>query len=268
MVQSLKIRKQAEGFTQSLAKLQDLPGWPEYCRGELNSAVEKISSALYSDEENGFGWELMGLIFRDLGKPKSAINAFERASLLVPMHPLASLCLAECYGAVGKTELARDLYLSYADCLDGQVEHLLLVAAGLEGIDEPHLAMEICRRASGIDPDCGQIAYDMCFYASRCGAQPALIESLAWRAVELEPDNVHFRVGLASLMIRLERLEKAFWVVGSLNSEQISSINCYCCIERLVALYDSYGDNERAELCRMRLRLLPPTSQDDWKHQE
>lgn len=256
--QGLRVPRQAETLEQFAPRLCGLPGWENYSAGQLWPALKEITRAVAANEDAGRNWELMGLIFRDMAKPKSAINAFEQASVLVPLHPFSSLCLAECYGSIGKRELARDLYLVQAESeqVMASTDLMLLVASGLEGVDEPHLAMELCRKASQLDPDSGQAAYDMCFYASRCGAQPALIESLAWRAVELEPRNVHFRVGLASLLIRMHRFDKAYWVVSSLTKCQICDITCECCLERIERLFEFRGDEGRAAVCRQRAHFL------------
>ena len=254
----LRVPRQAESLEQFAPRLCGLPGWANYSSGQLWLALKEITRAVAANEEAGRNWELMGLIFRDLAKPKSAINAFEQASLLVPLHPFSSLCLAECYGSIDKRELARDLYLVQAESelVLASTDLMLLVASGLEGVNEPHLAMELCRQASQLDPDSGQAAFDMCFYASRCGAQPALVESLAWRAVELEPRNVHFRIGLASLLIRMHRFNKAYWVVSSLTEYQIGEISCECCLERIERLFEFRGDEGRAAVCRQRVQFL------------
>ncbi len=251
--QSLRIPRHEDALTRLIPKLSDVAGWSEYSQGDLEAALEVVAKVVYGNENDGRAWELMGLVFRDLAKPKSAVNAFENASWLVPLHPLSQICLAECYGVVGKRVLARDLYLSQVESAMSCAELLLLIAAGLEGIDEPHLAMEVCRKASSIAPDSGQVVYDMCFYASRCGSQISVIETLAWRAVELEPQNVHFRVGLSSLLIRLERYSKAHWIVSSLSDQQIHEITCVCCLQRIKQLYVAAADVVRSQLCEQRL---------------
>ncbi|MEM8734838.1 MAG: hypothetical protein AAGG44_11475 [Planctomycetota bacterium] len=237
-------------------RLEGLEGWEQFVDGQLWAAYRAVAVRVSEDESNGRAWELLGLVFRDLAKPKSAMNAFERAGLLVPLHAFSSICLAECYAAVGKARLARDLYLSQVEDLDVGADLLLLIASGLEAIDEPHLAMETCRKASYLDPDSGQPHYDMSYYATKCGAQLTLVESLAWRAIELDPTNVHFRVGLASLLIRLKRPQKAHWVIARLEERQFSEITCECCLGRLKELYLSVADVQRSRWCEARLCVL------------
>lgn len=249
----LRIPRDADALERLVPKLGSLPGWQAYAQGNLWAALEVVAQTVSQNEEDGRPWELMGLIFRNLVKPKSAVNAFERAALLVPLQPLSQICLAECYGVIGKKSLARDLYLNQAELYANSAELLLFIAAGLEGIDEPHLAMEMCREASSIAPDSGQVVYDMCFYACRCGAPISVIETLAWRAVELEPDNVHFRVGLASLLVRLGLPSKAHWAVNALSPKQISEVSCACCLERIKQLYESVSDTPRSKQCAQRL---------------
>ncbi len=253
---SLRIPREQGHLPDLTPKLSQVPGWRSYSSGNLHAAFHAVAAAVTRDKNDGRAWELMGLVLRDLGKPKSAVSALETASLLVPMHPLSQICLAECYAVIGKRRLARDLYLSQRQIVQESVQLLLLVAAGLEGIDEPHLAMETCRQASAVDPDSGQVHYDMCFYASRCGSRVSVVENLAWRAVELEPGNVHFRVGLASLLVRLERFDKAHWVVSKLTVEQINQVTCKCCLARIQQLYIDMADEERSQWCHERLVAL------------
>lgn len=253
---SLRVPRQAEQLSQLAPRLDSTDGWKEYVQGDLWGVCEITAATVSRDEHDGRSWELMGLAFRDLSKSKSAVHAFEQATLLVPLHPLSQICLAECHAVLGRTELARDLYLAQVDSSADNVDLLLLVAAGLEGIDEPHLAMEVCRKAGAVAPESAQVVYDMSFYAARCGSQASLVEALAWRAVELEPRNVHFRVGLASLLIRLERFSKAYWVVHTLSNEQIQEVTCKCCLERIMRLYLGAGDQERFQHCETRLQVL------------
>jgi tetratricopeptide (TPR) repeat protein len=199
---------------------------------------------------------LLGLVWRDQGKVLKAADAFERAALLRPIQPLSRLCLAECYAVLKRHTLARDLYLIQAEQGAEDVDLLLLVASGLDGIDQPQMAMELCRKAAYLDPECGQVAFDMCFYAMRCGRASSLVESLAWRAVELEPENVHFRIGLASVLVRLNQLERAIWVLRYLENEHFRQVTCRCCLERIMELYRAAGDNARVQNCMRRLGEL------------
>lgn len=249
-------RESASGIECFLTGLQRLPGWSAYVQGDLRAAYGRIGVRLQNDQDCGRGWELLGLILRDLGKPKSAVAALENASLLTALHPLSQILLTEGYAQIGKPELAKELYLSRLDLDGDRPEILLLIAAGLEAIDQPHLALEVCRRAGKRAPELGQQAYDMSFYAARCGLQLSLVESLARRAVELEPDNVHFRIGFSSLLVKLKRDRQAHSIVASLTRQQIGQVRCKCCLERIGKLFATFGDRQRAYQCVARLEQL------------
>lgn len=244
---------------QLVPGLTQLPGWHAYVGGTLAGALGAVRSVLRDDPDCGRAWELAGLIHRDLAKPLDAADAFERAALLVPLHPLSQLYLAECYGALRRRRLAKELYLEIAAVNGRDADILLLIAAGLEAIDEPHQAMQLCRRADAAEPNRGQTMYDMAYYAARCGASSTVLESLGWRAVELEPENVHFRIGLASLLVRLGKEAHAFFLVKRLTAEQLGQVTCVCCLRRMGELYARHGENMRLALVQDRLgRLATP----------
>ncbi|MEC7428260.1 MAG: tetratricopeptide repeat protein [Planctomycetota bacterium] len=251
---SISMPLRPDDLSSALKGLFGVPGWKNYRAGELAAAIAWASRRLSVEPNDGRAWELLGLAYRDSGDIGAAVDAFERATMLVVLHPLSRVCLTECYAVQKRYELARDLYLTQADEGTGDSQLLLLIAAGLEGINEPQLAMDICRRAGELDPGSGQAMYDLCFYAMRCGCTASLAESLAWKAVELDPGNVEFRIGLASILIRLDRIEKAMWVLRYLAKSQFQNVNCVCCLERIATLYEAVGEAEGMR--RVRSRLL------------
>lgn len=232
------------------------PAWTAYTSGHLPEALAHADAAIRADEYDGRAWEVRGLALRDLKKPLNAADAIERASLLVPICAETRIALAQCYGTLRRRTLARDLYIELVESNDLSVALLLDVAAGLEAVDEPKLAMEVCRRAGWRDPEAAQVHYDMGFYAARCGYPPHVVEALIWHAINLEPGNVKYRLGLASLLTRLHRMADAHRVVKFLSSQQIGEINCKCCLQRIGELFEQAGDAERGALCQRRLEKL------------
>ncbi|QDU95477.1 tetratricopeptide repeat protein [Lignipirellula cremea] len=224
--------------------------------GDLDRALHISYTALSKDEDNGRLWELRGLIHRDRGEPHQCADAIERASLLTPLQPLARVCLAEAYGQLNRRELARDLYRELFHASDMTVALLLQTAVGLDAIDQPALAMRACQNAIELDPLASQPYYDMGYYAARCGRPPQVVESLARKAISLDPDRVSYRVGLAALMLKHERFEEAYEVVSHISQEQIRSVRCRCCLVRLVSLFEQSGDATRAEQSRQQVDWL------------
>jgi hypothetical protein len=135
-------------------------------------------------------------------------------------------------------------------------ELLLQIATGLDAIDEPRMAMDVARKATQNDPLVGQGYYDMGFYAARSSHSPRIVESLARKALSLEPENMGFRLGLASFLVKNGKPSEAFDVVQSLSNDQIEQVHCRCCLERIVDLFESAGDFRRAILCRQQLLNL------------
>lgn len=232
------------------------PAWTAYASGDLPEARKRADAAIGADEDDGRAWEVRGLVLRDLNEPLDAADAIEHASLLVPICLEARIALAQCYGTLRRRTLARDLYLELVKSNDLSLALLLEVAAGLNAVDEPKLAMEVCRRAGWRDPEAAQVYYDMALYAARCGYRPSVVESLAWHAIDLEPENVHYRLGLASLLTRFARVTEAHRLVQSLSPQQIAALTCRGCLERMGALFEQAGDAERGAVCRKRWREL------------
>jgi tetratricopeptide (TPR) repeat protein len=236
--------------------LAEVPGWLEYRQGKLDEALFLLENETEINCENGAAWELLGLTYRDKDRLADAADALERAALLKPSLPLSRLVLAECYASMKRYRLAQELYLMLAESSPEDFQLLLLVASGLDEINQPHLALQLCRRAEALRPESGQSAFDMCYYSMRSGCPVSLSESLAWRAVELEPDNLHFRIGLASLLCRLDEVPRAIWVLSKLSDGNLRQLECTKCLDRLAKLFRLLGDAQKSSLCLNRLEQL------------
>ena len=224
-----------------------------YEAGELEAALALTKRHLARHPDDGRVWELAGLIHYAAGEFAKSVSAIERASLHIPLRPAARVCLGHGYGKLGKTALARDLLVNLIRDDSVSVPLLLQVAAGLDAVEQPTQALQACRRAAERDPQHAQAYYDMGYYAARCGYQPRYTESLARKAIALDPDNVCFRVGLAAHLFRQERTQDAYEVVQGLTNEQIEAITCSCCLKRIVSVYEGAGDYRRVILCRQQL---------------
>lgn len=224
-----------------------------YEAGELETALALTRRHLARHPDDGRVWELAGLIHYAAGEFSKSVSAIERASLHIPLRPAARVCLGHGYGKLGKNQLARDLLVQLIRDDSVSVPLLLQVAAGLDAVDHPTEALQACRRAAERDPQHGQAYYDMGYYAARCGYESRYTESLARKAIALDPDNVCYRVGLAAHLFRQERTPEAYDVVQSLSNEQIEAISCSCCLKKIVSVYEAAGDYRRVILCRQQL---------------
>jgi len=230
--------------------------------GDLGAALMLAEAALAVNENDGAIWQLCGLIHRDRGEFASCVDAIERASLLVPLDALARVALAEAYGKIGSMGLARDLFIALFDDRTMTVELLMQTAVGLDAIAQPRLAMKACQIAAERDPERSQPYYDMGYYAARCGYPVHVVESLARRAISLEPNRVNYRIGLASLLAKHERLDEAHAIVRSITAAQIETVRCRCCLERMAMLFEQVADFGRASECRDQLIRLASESYD------
>jgi len=227
-----------------------------YEAGHIHDAMEITKQHLHQHKDDGRGWEMIGLIQFSRGRFQVSVSALERAALFVPLRPAARVCLAHGYARVGRQELSRDLLAGLIDDESLPIPLLLQVATGLDAINQPGLAMRACRVASERDPDQPQPYYDMGYYVARCGYPPSLTESLARKAIALDPQRVCYRVGLASLLMKQNRDVEAYEFVQCFTSEQIERIACRCCLERIVSLFRNFGDMRRVVLCKQQLLAL------------
>lgn len=225
-------------------------------QGNLALALCLIRSHLRQHKDDGRGWELLGLIQHTRGRAKASVSALERATVLVPLYPAARVSLALGYGSIGKRTLSKELLADLIGDNALTVPLLLQVAGGLDAIDQPGFAARACREASRRDPEQSRPYYDLGYYAARCGQPSHITENLARKAISLDPDNVCYRIGLASHLMRENRIEEGYDVIRHLTNHQIVQIDCQCCVERIVALFESARDYRRVVLCRQHLLAL------------
>jgi len=233
-----------------------------YEAGDVETALNLVKRRLRLDKEDGRGWEMIGLIQYSRRRFAIAVSALERASLLVPLCPAARVCLAHGYAKIDHEDLSRDLLAELIDDQSLSVPLLLQVATGLDSIDSPGMAMLTCRVAAERDPDHPQTFYDMGYYAARSGHHPNITEALARKAITLDPENVCYRVGLASLLVKQGRDDEAYHFVSRFTNEQIERISCRCCLSRIVDLFEQQGDLRRVVLCRQQLLVLEARGAD------
>ena len=239
--------------TNESAEVQHLLARRAYEAGSLRSAMRTVEQCLAADDDDGRAWELCGLIHYSSGNAPNAVKALERASILVPLKNPGRVCLAHAYGRVGKTDLAIDLLtdLSGERCIS--IPLLLQVATGLDSLDRPDLAMETCRNIIRRDEHIAQAHYDLGFYGGRCGGPESMVEALARKAIELDPDTARYRVGLAGLLWKQERKDEAYTFVAELTNDELESICCRCCLSRVIDLYEAAEDLRRVIVARQRL---------------
>ncbi|MEL6104926.1 MAG: hypothetical protein AAFU85_02765 [Planctomycetota bacterium] len=238
-------------------KLNDLEiARMEYAAKHLSRTIQFAEYWLIRNPEDGEGWEVLGLAHLRLGELEDGIDAVERASLFRPLSTEANIALAISYGCMGKIALSKDLLMMAATSGRLDEKELMVVAAGLEAIEEPTLAMEACRQAGVLSPESAEVHYQMGYYASRCDYPSSVVEALIRHAIHLEPTNLHYRVGLASLLLRLDRKSEALRIVRPLIPTQLNQVSCQCCLKRIANLFFDCEEYEIAHRVAERLAEL------------
>ena len=205
---------------------------------------------------------LLGIAYHDIGRPLEAADALERASLIGPIADEARIALASSYAELRRIDLARELYLQLALSRRLSSELMLQVAAGLAAIDAPQLAMQVCEWITENDDGVAQAYYDMGVYSASSGNQLYLTEALTRRALELDSANVHYRIGLVSLLIQLRREDEALAALDETTLEQIQAIECSPCLARIAALLSRHRKTRLARACVRRLADLEAAEAD------
>jgi len=234
-----------------------------YNADEFSRARELLQQELDQNDTDGRNWELLGLIEYAERNVAATVDALERASLLVPLRPAARLALANAYAEAGHEQLSRELLAERISDSDLCAPLLLQVAASLDLLGEPTQAIRACRAAQQADPDHAQTYYDMGYYAAHAGYPANVTESLARRAISLDPENACFRVGLATMLLSADRDREAYELVRQFSARQIEDITCTCCLRRVARLIACEGNEPLAEICRARLARLMMSDEPD-----
>ncbi|MEM9827810.1 MAG: hypothetical protein AAF958_14560 [Planctomycetota bacterium] len=232
--------------------------WTAFRAGSLREVVRLLETNR-SDSEEPQSIDtlvLLGRAYHDLGRPFEAADALERASLIGPISDEARIVLASSYAELRRTDLARELYLQLALSRRLPAELMLQVAAGLSAIDAPELAMKVCEWITEKDDSIAKAYYDMGVYSALSGNALYLTEALTRRAIQLDDANVHYRVGLVSLLIQLDRKDEALEAFSTVDESRVHTIECVTCLQRIESLLRECGQSDSADICQDRIDRL------------
>jgi len=231
----------------------------EFRARRYSYAVQFAQYALACDPDDVEALTILGMSHLHLSEFACGVETLEHLSLLRPLDDACRIELAIAYGCCGKKQLSRDLLMMLATSGRMDASQLLRIATGLESIEEPYLAMEACRQAGKHAPESPDVHYQMGYYAQICGHPSSVSEALIRHAIGLDPHNLHFRIGLASLLIRLGRKSEAIRVIDHFVPDRLAEVTCVCCLHRIANLFFDCDDLERAKMCAARAASL----QDD-----
>jgi tetratricopeptide (TPR) repeat protein len=222
-------------------------------RRQFDEAERWARVGLAVDEDDGQLWQLLGVALWSRGERDPAREALESASVLVPLCPLATCALADCYYRLGKVEPARACLMHLARPGRCPVELLPRVASGLGAIGEDAVALEVCRRIVDHDPAHHSAHFGIAYYLARLdGPAEDVIESLR-RAHSLAPDRLPYRLNLAWALACVGKWGESAELLAELSA---GTVRCPFWLARMETVFVSAGDRERASICRAQLTVL------------
>ncbi|WP_417382364.1 tetratricopeptide repeat protein [Gimesia sp.] len=211
-------------------------------------------SLLKQFPHDGRVWELSGMLFRELTSFKLAQNALETATTLIPLSDRAQLALADCYLHFGQRQLAGEMFQflyekeGIAPQLHSELKDRLQKLTDSEHQGEDWDQAELQRPKLTAEHH-----YNLAHSMGYLGYPPECVEQEILRAIELAPDCLEYRIGLAGFLSQVHRAEEGYQYVAGLSLQEISRLECECCLERLVKVFHAGGDHRRLLACMDRV---------------
>jgi Flp pilus assembly protein TadD len=224
-------------------------------QGNTDRVAQLTEQKLRRSPNDGRLHEEMGLAFCQVKQFSRAQELLELAQLMVPLKPEAELALAECHMASDSSDLAIGLLENVGTRKSVSTHVLLHAAAVLERLGRFNTAWQTCRRAVRESPDDAQTWFALSFYMRRLRFPFSKIEAVCQRAIDLAPDNVVFRISLATALSRLGREQNAYAVIRRFGAKELEQICCSSGIESIRLLFESADDWRGVCLCNEQLVL-------------
>ena len=218
-----------------------------------NKAAQMADRLIQTDSEDGRAYEETGLALSNLHDLPRCRDILEIAQMLVPLSAAAELALAECYVESNDADLAIGLLENVARRETTEPETLLRTASYFRKLGRDRDAWQTCRRAVRKSPDDAQAWFDLGTYMGRVGFPFSKIEQVVQRAIDLEPNNVVFRISLATALSRLGRKENAYALIRRFSAKELEQICCSSCLKSLRLLFEHADDWRRVCLCNEQL---------------
>ncbi|WP_146118708.1 tetratricopeptide repeat protein [Blastopirellula marina] len=228
-----------------------------YCQGSYAEAGQVLEQHLQQEPENPSAWELKGILCHALCDFEVGRDALERAESFQPLSVSGKLALADCYAHLGMTALSEAVYYHLAQLPIADPEILARLARGLAMLGQYVLAADVCQRAVRLDPNSHNARYGVAFYLAKAGHPAEFIQPILINVIALAPEVFFYRVALVTILCRLNQPQRAYLAIADATDEELKSLQCRCCIRRLVQIFSDAGDQRRAAICRQRLQEKP-----------
>jgi len=229
-------------------------GWQLYGADLFDEALELVSPALEETPNDGRLWELVGLIHRAKNDCRPCLHALEMATLFVPLSFAAQCALADCYVYTQRSDAGRVIYQHLLAHLHELPTDLLKnLAVGFESLSDLASALEVSREAARRQPDSPQHRYAIAYFMGQLGYGTEAVAAWAKQAVRLAPERAQYRIGLAGLVYQSGRILEAYGYVRDLTADEIRTVPCGKCLEKLEHIYSTIGDEARESICRAEM---------------
>lgn len=226
-------------------------------QGMHYQSLEEISLILESFPHEGKAWELKGLIEDALDWRQVSIHSLETASTLIPLSASGQYILAKNYRETGKHSLARSIFSILLQRKDIPERLLPAISSYLgQYSDLTHLALEACRKAAELDPDCGEAWFGIACFMARMDYPQEHVANVLRRAVMIDPEHRHYRIALGNLLEQMGQIDEAYLIVKAINISELENINCVSCLKKLLAIFSQVNDCSRCDTCLEKLRSL------------
>jgi tetratricopeptide (TPR) repeat protein len=218
--------------------------------GKSAESIRLLNPLLEHYPEDGQLWKLCGLARAAAGQHALAAMALEHASTLVPMRASDHLALAHCYAKTKRSVLARELYQHLSEDPSFPVDLLHKLAAGFGQLKEYRAALKVCRTACKQEPDRPEPHFGVAYYLCRLGYPPRVAIPIMRRVVNLSPQCSFYRATLGLLLAEAGQTQEAYDLLREIPA---SEAHCSCQLRRMMALFQTMGDQQLWDRYRLEL---------------
>ncbi len=227
-----------------------------YEAGNVEEAIEASHVALQNNmpqREIVRLLEIKGIAHHALRQFSEARQCLDGAMQQGALSASGVLALGDCNFALGETEAASDCYRALADDERTPTPLLAALARALSKTGEVERAVLVCRRAAASKPQCHHALFGVAFYMSKAGSDPATILPLIQRVIDMAPGIFAYRMAMMSTLVKMNQQDQAYLAIADASQQELASVRCRCCLNRLITLYKDAGDRQRAGFCISRL---------------
>lgn len=220
-------------------------------------AAQAAGAALEDAPNDARLWEMLGIARHALRDLPRAVEALETATLIAPLSPAAQVALADGYVRTNRCDVARSMYEHLASQRARIPTSLLaMVASGLARLQEPLLALEVCRERAYRTPEDEGAVYAVAHYMRLAQYPVELILPVAHRAFRLAPERIRNRVFLALMHYHDGDRIEAYRLVVPIPLEQLLAECCPYRLRRLAALFRHMQDDRRTRACESHVKRI------------